>query len=81
MSTLSIRAQTLKTTSLAISEAEDDPTIRSKYRPFILSPILSQDDWISKLELDSACQVAAEDIKKTGCRIKILVLYGSLRTR
>jgi len=67
--------------SLALTEAEDDATIRENYRPFILSPHITSNDWISKLELSTATRLAEEDIRKTGERLKVLVLYGSLRQR
>ena len=66
---------------LAISAAEDDPEIREKYRPFLLDPEVEATDWISQLELDTAISIAQADIEKTGSRLKVLVLYGSLRKR
>ncbi|KAN0119408.1 arsenate resistance ArsH [Hyaloscypha variabilis] len=66
---------------LAISAAEDDPEIREKYRPFLLDPEVEATDWISLLELDTAISIAQADIEKTGSRLKVLVLYGSLRKR
>jgi len=66
---------------LAISEKDDDPEIRAKYRPFLLSPEIEANDWVSQLELDHALSVAEADLEKTGERLKILVLYGSLRKR
>ena len=66
---------------LAISVAEDDLEIRSKYRPFLLDPEVEASDWISQLELDTAISVSQADIEKTGSRLKVLVLYGSLRKR
>jgi len=66
---------------LAISAAEDDPEIRSKYRPFLLDPEVEATDWISQLELDTAISISQADIEKTGSRLKVLVLYGSLRKR
>lgn len=66
---------------LQISEEVDDPTIRQKYRPFLLAEALSKNDWISNLELTHAINVSSENLKATGERLKILVLYGSLRKR
>ena len=66
---------------LAISAAEDGPEIREKYRPFLLDPEVEATDWISQLELDTAISIAQADIEKTGSRLKVLVLYGSLRKR
>lgn len=67
--------------SLAINEEEDDPFIRKTYRPFILNPHITAGDWISKLELSTVIKMAENDIQKTGERLRVLVLYGSLRER
>jgi hypothetical protein len=67
--------------SLALSEEEDDHAIREKYRPFILDPHITSGDWISKLELSTVVKLAEEDLHKNGERLKVLVLYGSLRER
>jgi hypothetical protein len=68
--------------TLAISEEEDDVDIRCKYRPFISHPEVANNDWISKSELSTALKISEADLKKTGGnRVKILVLYGSLRER
>ncbi|PMD33281.1 arsenate resistance ArsH [Hyaloscypha variabilis F] len=66
---------------LAISAAEDDLEIREKYRPFLLDPEVEATDWVSQLELDTAISMAQADIEKTSSRLKVLVLYGSLRKR
>jgi arsenic resistance protein ArsH len=66
---------------LPISETEDDPETRAKYRPFILDPELEATDWISQLELETAISMVERDLAKTKKRIKVLVLYGSLRKR
>ncbi|KAI5206424.1 arsenate resistance ArsH [Aureobasidium subglaciale] len=68
--------------TLAIPEIDDDAVIRSKYRPFISSPEVASSDWISKSELSTALKLSESDMEKTGGdRLKILVLYGSLRER
>jgi hypothetical protein len=67
--------------SLAISEAEDDPEIRKKYRPFLLPEDIEAKDWISELELESVVRIAEEDLARTQSRLMVLVLYGSLRQR
>ena len=68
--------------TLAISEKDDDAEIRSKYRPFITSPEVTSGDWIAKSELSTALKMSEADMAKTGGdRLKILVLYGSLRER
>ena len=66
---------------LAISEAEDDAEIRAKYRPFLLDPEVESTDWVSQLELGTAISMAEADFRKTNARLKVLVLYGSLRKR
>lgn len=67
--------------SLAIPVDEDDPDVRTKYRPFLLDPVVAEDDWVAKLELATVTEMAHRDLIKTGERLKILVLYGSLRQR
>ena len=67
---------------LAISRPEDDASIRERYRPFLLSDEVMANDWISRLELDAVEQIVAKELdgSRDG-RLKILVLYGSLRKR
>lgn len=67
--------------SLAIEAEEDDPDVRRMYRPFLLSDEVQQTDWVSQLELATATKMAYEDLQKTGSRLRVLVLYGSLRKR
>ena len=67
--------------SLAISEYEDDPIIRKTYRPFLLEKNVTIADWIEHLELATVTKMALEDIQRTNERLKVLVLYGSLRQR
>lgn len=67
--------------TLAISEHEDDHELRDKYRPYLLPRQIASSDWVSELELDTATQMAQKDLESTGSRLKILVLYGSLRKR
>jgi arsenic resistance protein ArsH len=67
--------------SLAIPTEEDDPETASKYRPFLLDSAVAAEDWVSKLELATVTEMAYDDIVKTGERLKVLVLYGSLRQR
>jgi arsenic resistance protein ArsH len=55
--------------------------IRKAYRPFLLNPEVTSTDWISKLELSTVAKLAEEDLQKSGERLKVLVLYGSLRER
>lgn len=69
--------------SLAISASEDDAEIRSKYRPFLLSEEVQQNDWISQLELSEVVRLAeAEYRNPSGLgRLRVVVMYGSLRNR
>ncbi|KAI5272033.1 arsenate resistance ArsH [Aureobasidium subglaciale] len=68
--------------SLAIKEQDDDAKIRARYRPYITSPGVTSSDWIAKSELSTALKISEADMEATsGNRVKILVLYGSLRER
>ncbi|OGE55975.1 hypothetical protein PENARI_c003G09614 [Penicillium arizonense] len=66
--------------SLELSLDEDDTSIRQKYRPFILSGDATK-DWINNLELSTVLDMAEHNIRDTNERLKVLVLYGSLRRR
>ncbi|KAJ5807061.1 hypothetical protein N7474_010653 [Penicillium riverlandense] len=66
--------------TLALCSSEDDSIIRQKYRPFILSDDTAK-DWIDGLELNTALDIAESSLKLTNERVKVLVLYGSLRKR
>lgn len=67
--------------SLAISASEEDAEFRNTYRPFIQSEQIETTDWVSQLELATVTKMAREDFEKTGERLRVLVLYGSLRKR
>lgn len=68
--------------SLAISEKDDDRDIRQKYRPFILEgDSRTEDCWVNDLELTTVLDMAEKDLRNTNQRLKVLVLYGSLRKR
>ncbi|MCJ1383881.1 hypothetical protein MMC17_006995 [Xylographa soralifera] len=67
--------------SLAIAEYDDDVEVRRKYRPFILDLESSAEDWIANLELSTVMKMAEEAFEKSGERLKVLVLFGSLRKR
>ncbi|KAM3078882.1 hypothetical protein ACMFMF_003812 [Clarireedia jacksonii] len=67
--------------SLALPEEDDDPIVREKYRPFLLDPQITASDWVSRLELSTALKMAEAGMQTTGERLKVLVLYGSLRKR
>lgn len=71
--------QHLEHPSLAIPRNEDDAEIRQKYRPFLLDD--AAEDWVSALELTTAMDLAAQELQKSNNRLKVLVLYGSLRRR
>jgi arsenic resistance protein ArsH len=68
---------------LAIPAEEDDADIREKYRPFILPEggEAEKNDWVKDVELATVTEMALNDMKSTGERLKVLVLYGSLRGR
>lgn len=66
--------------SLALPESEDDIDIRQKYRPFILNEDAAE-DWVNNLELTTVLDMAENDLQNTKKRLKVLVLYGSLRRR
>ena len=68
--------------SLAISEAEDDANVRSKYRPFLQREDVARSDWIAQLELSPVLKMVEADLAQSGNdRLKVLVLFGSLRSR
>ena len=68
--------------SLAIEASEDDPRIRKAYRPFMLSDEITKADWVAKLELSTALKMVEQELKRSnGDRIKVLVLFGSMRRR
>ncbi|CVK84939.1 related to arsenic resistance protein ArsH [Fusarium mangiferae] len=68
--------------SLAIDPSDDPSEVREKYRPFILEQKHINDDWIAELELSTAIQMVQSEILDKGLdRLRILVLYGSLRSR
>ncbi|KAF4453129.1 hypothetical protein F53441_4126 [Fusarium austroafricanum] len=68
--------------SLAIDVGGDDVSIREKYRPFLFNGGLSKDDWISEVELSTTIKMVQSEILDKGLdRLRILILYGSLRSR
>jgi hypothetical protein len=68
--------------SFAIPKEEDDAEIRMRYRPFLLSEERVGDDWVAKLELSTALKIVEEEVLwKKRDRLRILVLYGSMRSR
>jgi arsenic resistance protein ArsH len=68
--------------TLAISKLEDDASIRAKFRPFLQHHDVDAQDWVAKLELSTALKMAEADMQQNGGdRLKVLVLYGSMRSR
>ena len=67
--------------SLEIPLNEDDKEHRQRYRPFILDQEVATNDWVSKLELGTVAKMAYEDLERTDERLRVLLLYGSLRKR
>ena len=68
--------------SLRIQKSDDEPEVRRQYRPFLLPEELLDTDWIANLEMSTAMKMAYEEIHRVdGGRLKVLVLYGSLRER
>lgn len=68
--------------SLAIGADEDDSRVRALYRPFLLPDVFAADDWVAQLELSTSLKmVESQILDQKGDRLRILVLYGSLRNR
>ena len=68
--------------SLAISQDEDDAAVRSNYRPFLQRQVVTESDWVSQLEPSPVLKMVEADLEQSGGdRLKVLVLYGSLRSR
>lgn len=66
--------------TLALHPSEDSRGIHQKYRPFILSDDATE-DWVNNLDLATAMDMAELDLQLTNKRLRVLVLYGSLRRR
>ena len=50
--------------------------------PFLLDETVKRNDWISTLELSTVLRMVDWDLAESGGeRIKVLVLFGSLRNR
>ncbi|TQN68499.1 NADPH-dependent FMN reductase ArsH [Colletotrichum shisoi] len=67
----------------AIAAEDDDAETRARYRPFIpAADAPDSDDWVSSLELSTALALVDREVLSRGLpRLRILVLYGSLRAR
>ncbi|POR31065.1 Uncharacterized protein TPAR_08733 [Tolypocladium paradoxum] len=68
--------------SLAIGPDEDDCRIRELYRPFLLPDVDATNDWVAQQELSTVLKmVESQILDKQGDRLRIPILYGSLRSR
>lgn len=67
--------------SFSLQGGENESEIRRSYRPFILEDKIATSDWISKLELSTAFKTVEQSIRSGEERLRVLVLYGSLRQR
>lgn len=69
--------------SLAIPAEDDDLDVRKRYRPFLLDEAHEAAvDWVAGLELSTTLQLVESNIINSGQeRLRILVLYGSMRSR
>jgi len=68
--------------SFAIPPDQDDALIRKLYRPFLLDDVYSNHDWIAQLELSTILKMVDLHVFQNGGeRLKVLVLYGSMRKR
>lgn len=81
MASMATNGPLLPPLTLAIPAHEDDAEVRAKYRPYLLDNEGTASDWVSQLDLDAALQLARQNLEETGSRLKVLVLYGSLRKR
>jgi hypothetical protein len=69
-------------TSLAIPAYEDEAHVRKTYRPFLLDDAHSDRDWVARLELSTTLKMVDSQILQSGGeRLRVLVLYGSMRER
>jgi arsenic resistance protein ArsH len=69
-------------TSLAIPAYEDEAHLRKTYRPFLLDDAHSDRDWVARLELSTTLKMVDSQILKSGGeRLRVLVIYGSMRER
>ncbi|CAM1506142.1 Fc.00g057830.m01.CDS01 [Cosmosporella sp. VM-42] len=68
--------------TFVISKENDDPDVRQRYRPFLLSETHEVADWVAELELGTTMKmVESSIINPSQDRLRILVLYGSMRSR
>jgi len=65
-------------TTVPALETLETPAIDELYRPFLQAKTeAGEQDWVNELELDTVTEMAARNPRK----LKILILYGSLRAR
>lgn len=70
--------------SHAIPACQDESGVRKTYRPFLLDNAHSDQDWVAQLELSTALKIVDLQILRSNSycdRLKVLVLYGSMRKR
>ena len=68
--------------SLAIPPSDDDAEIRKLYRPFIREGDDAEQDWVSQLELSTVLRMVDTQVLQRGDdRLRVVVLYGSMRQR
>jgi arsenic resistance protein ArsH len=68
--------------SFAIPSAQDEPSVRDAYRPFLLSHEETDQDWVAQLELSTVLKMVDLQVLQSGDdRLKVLVLHGSMRKR
>lgn len=68
--------------SFAISSENDDLEACKRYRPFLLDETHEAADWVAELELSTTLKLVESNIINPGQdRLRILVLYGSIRSR
>jgi arsenic resistance protein ArsH len=68
--------------SFPIQASDDSPDVRQRYRPFLLNDEISNSDWVAKLELATTAEMVEAQLLSQGKdRLRVLVLYGSLRSR
>ncbi|RYP90254.1 hypothetical protein DL770_003623 [Monosporascus sp. CRB-9-2] len=61
--------------SFAIDVHEDDPAVRDRYRPFLLSEHFAAEDWVAQLELSTTLRMMKSEIlDPKRDRLRILVL-------
>ncbi|KAF2028414.1 arsenate resistance ArsH [Setomelanomma holmii] len=73
---------TYRNETLAIPTSDDEPSVREAYRPFLVDDANSKEDWVEQLELSTILKMVDLQVLKAGDeRLRVLVLYGSMRKR